>query len=727
MNLAGLLALALAILWAVRFERGFGDYLNLVTPAALSCSPAYILGIKCWLCLKLDANRNDLEEPNKIGMDPHYVNRLLFLHVLACLLSGFTVAILNAAYLILLSGFQQKSRDGLIEAIERYGSDIAVKARLDAVQTELECCGDNSYEDWFRVPWLKVSIEGPDDMENGPRLEEQTVTEEQEEDASTPVDVPFSCCSNDIPKPCVHHDILSPSAVYNYNPKHLTIATAGCRSKILSRGDVIRTFFAGYLALLSVYQVILSLMSRLLQTAHSNEFYVGPEKSRYHVWIFFKLKDFHESVERGEQFQRREKHSKRRLLVSELRSSDEEELDVQLRKNKRNSAKVLTKLRMKISSIKSKSLPTVRPIILSNNNFRSKKRNVRRSRDEIHEDDEEEKPKEERELLSRRVTKSETVVRKDRRSIVSLLSENSSTTNLPPPPPPPPPEFVVTLDVESEEERVPMDIRPSLSSKIETNDSNTFSRNLFTNQHSGRRIKVLERFGQIGKYNDQATQHRESGGADDSMDSSRTSFSTKGIRTELICSTDIYNRFRGTLQHTLARREAIRTRKESRKVYSPKIQKSLDVRKSNVLARLRCNDVPPSYRLLADFHLQNRPVLHTYPITQPPPPLPPPPPPPPPPLPPPPLPFQTNVWNKNSTRNHRTMRMKRERQCSICNRPVQQSPTSSRRSLIVETREDTRTFCTSVERRKAAFTAHRDRSREDYVSWNRSSKSVQPR
>ncbi|CAK9813260.1 Photoreceptor outer segment membrane glycoprotein 2 [Anthophora quadrimaculata] len=670
MNLAGLLALALAILWAVRFERGFGDYLNLVTP-------------------------------------------------------GFTVAILNAAYLILLSGFQQKSRDGLIEAIERYGSDTAVKARLDAVQTELECCGDNSYEDWFRVPWLKVSIEGPADMENGPRLEEQTVTQEQEEDASTPVDVPFSCCSNDIPKPCVHHDILNPSAVYNYNPKHLTIATAGCRSKILSRGDVIRTFLAGYLALLSVYQVILSLMSRLLQTAHSNEFYVGPEKSRYHVWIFFKSKDFHESVERGEQFQLREKHSKRKLLSSVLRSSDEEELDVQLRKNRRNSAKVLTKLRTKISSIKSKSLPVVRPTFLSSN-FRSKKRNVRRSRDKIHEDDEEEKPEEETELLSHRVTKSETVVRKDRRSIVSLLSENSSTTNLPPPPPPPPPEFVVTLDVESEQERVPADIRPSLSSKIETNDSNTFSRNLFANQHSGRRIKVLERFGQIGKYSDQATQHRESGGADDSIDSSRTSFSTKGIRTELICSTDIYNRFRGTLQHTLARREAIRTRKESKKVYSPKIQKSLDVRKSNVLARLRCNDVPPSYRLLADFHLQRRPVLQTYPIMQPPP-LPPPPPPPPPPLPPPPPTFQSNVWSTNSTKNHRTKPVKRERQCSICNRPVQQSPTSSRGSLIDETREGTRTFCTSVERRKAAFMAHRDCSREDYVSWNRSSKSIQPR
>ncbi|KOC66657.1 Photoreceptor outer segment membrane glycoprotein 2 [Habropoda laboriosa] len=673
--------------------------------AALCCSPAYIIGIKCWLYLKLESNRSDPVDRSKIDntMDPHDVNRFLFFHVLACLLSGFTVAILNATYLVLLSGFQQKSRDGLIEAIEKYGSDIVVKTRLDAVQTELECCGDNSYEDWFRVPWLKISIEGPEDTENGPRLEEQSVTEEQEEESSTPVDVPFSCCSNDIPKPCVHHDILSPSTVYNYDPKHLTIATTGCRSKIISRGEVIRTFLAGYLALLSVYQVILSFMSRLLQTAHSNEFYIGPEKSRYHVWIFFKLKDFDES----EQSRSRNERSKQKLLSSSLKSSDEEEIDTELRKNRKNSVKVLRKIRSKISSVKSKSLPAIRPTFFSNK-FRGKKRNARRSRDEIDEDDEE-KLEEERELLSNRVTKSEIVARKERHSVVTLLSENSSTMKLPPPPPPPPP-FVVTLDVESEREEVPIDIKPSVSSKIEINDTNVLNRNVFANQHSGRRVKVLEKFVQIGKSNlNRDTQRRESGGADSSRNSSRSNFSTRRIRTEL-SSTDVYNRFRGTLQHTLARRDAIRSRRDSIKVYSPKIHKSLDVRKDNVLARLRCNDVPPSYRLLADFRLQKRPILQTHPI-------PPPPPPPPPP----------NVWTKNSARNKGTKTLSRERQCSICNRPVQQSPSTSRGSAVVETREDTRTFRTSVSRRKAAFSAHRDRSREDYVCWNRSSESVQRR
>lgn len=161
-------------------SREIGDghlWTTVIISAAILCCPAYVLGIKSWLYLKLESPRCDLEDQQKVDdtVDPHDTNRLLFFHVVACLLSGFLVAILNATYLVLLSGFQQKTRDGLIEAIQKYGSDVAMKTRVDAVQTELECCGDNSYEDWFRVPWLKLSVEGPEEAEEGPRLEEQWV------------------------------------------------------------------------------------------------------------------------------------------------------------------------------------------------------------------------------------------------------------------------------------------------------------------------------------------------------------------------------------------------------------------------------------------------------------------------------------------------------------------------------------------------------------------------
>ncbi|XP_076284096.1 photoreceptor outer segment membrane glycoprotein 2 [Lasioglossum baleicum] len=277
MNLAGLIAVILAIVWAVRFGRGFGDYLNLVSPgdgyvwmsviisSAVLCSPAYILGLKSCLSLRMESSKADLEEEQKIDDLQRVANRLLFFHVIACLLSGFLVAVLNATYLALLSGFQQKSRDGLMQAIQKYGSDVTVKERVDAVQTEFECCGDSGYEDWFRVPWLKLAIEGPEHHENGPRLEEQWVysdshyclssPDDQDEEPLNTADVPFSCCSNDIPKPCVHHDILNPSAAYDYNPKHLTIATLGCRPKIIDRAATVRIFLSGYLAVLTIYQV----------------------------------------------------------------------------------------------------------------------------------------------------------------------------------------------------------------------------------------------------------------------------------------------------------------------------------------------------------------------------------------------------------------------------------------------------------------------------------------
>lgn len=161
-------------------SRRAGDghvWTTVIISAAIFCSPAYFLGVKSWLYLKLEPTGSDLESQPTMDntMEPQEVNRLLFFHVVACLLSGFLVAILNATYLLLLSGFHQKSRDGLIEAIEKYGTDVAVKARVDAVQNELECCGDDSYEDWFRVPWLKLAIEGPEEEEKGPRLEEQWV------------------------------------------------------------------------------------------------------------------------------------------------------------------------------------------------------------------------------------------------------------------------------------------------------------------------------------------------------------------------------------------------------------------------------------------------------------------------------------------------------------------------------------------------------------------------
>lgn len=475
----------------------------------------------------------------------------------------------------------------------------------------------------------------------------------------------------------------------------------------------------------------MSYVSRLLQTAYSNELYIGPQKTRYHVWIFFKPEDLPGNERRSERMRPQRKQSKLKLASTFSKSWDEEETSSQRRKNRKGSMKVLTKIRSKISSVKSKSLPAIRPTFFSNNS-RGKKRSVQRL-GEIGEE-EDEQPEEETRLLSEHKTRSEVLMKKDHLSVFSLLSDDSST-NLPPPPPPPPP-FLLNLDVEDDEEdQLLSEIVPSKSSNI-TKVNVPSIQNVITNQNSGRRIKVLEKFGQILERVDRGTQHRESGGADISSSNLRYDCSRSEVRTRL-SSTDIYNRFRGTLQHTLARREAIRARNGSTKLYSPRSRMKLEIRRSNILARIRSKNVPPSYRLLADFELHTRPIFqpHSIQLSVPPlassPPLSLPPPPPPPPLPPFPSPNPIK-WTRNSERICETKALPREqRQCSICNRPVEQSPSSSSRESLVEVRKDARTFSASARRKaRATFSRHREFLRGDYASWNRStpvSKSVQRR
>lgn len=163
----------------------------MIVVAAVPCAPVYILGLKAYLCLHLGAQRtkfdgNDDEHnselPDVLESDydededeeenedddneknnGHEANRVLFLHAILCLISGFLVAAINVACFLRSSTFQQKIRDDssspMIEAMENYANDDVVRSCVDAVQMELQCCGSEDYRDWFRVGWSKESME----------------------------------------------------------------------------------------------------------------------------------------------------------------------------------------------------------------------------------------------------------------------------------------------------------------------------------------------------------------------------------------------------------------------------------------------------------------------------------------------------------------------------------------------------------------------------------------
>ena len=41
-----------------------------------------------------------------------------------------------------------------MKSLRRYRDHVDVKRRVDALQSDLQCCGDRKYTDWFRVAWV---------------------------------------------------------------------------------------------------------------------------------------------------------------------------------------------------------------------------------------------------------------------------------------------------------------------------------------------------------------------------------------------------------------------------------------------------------------------------------------------------------------------------------------------------------------------------------------------
>ncbi|KAI4491420.1 hypothetical protein M0804_002812 [Polistes exclamans] len=591
MSAIGLIVVVAGIMWAIKLRRDIGDYLNLAVPgdghlwptvivvAAVPCAPVYLLGLKAYLCLNLGTPRNksqfeeddsehsdfqdsadDINNEKNSGLE---ANRILFLHAILCLISGCLVAAINVACFLKSTTFEEKIRDdgsfdNLIEAMDNYANDDRVRSCVDAVQMEFQCCGSEDYRDWFHISWAKRSTEYFDYVDNERQQEGQSM-EKDEGKMATVKDVPFSCCTNKFVEPCGHREILGASQVCNFDfNKEETVWNVGCRSIILTHARVIGLFLIFFLICLSLYQFLLGILSRLVQTAHSNEFYIGPEKLHYRAWIFSRISSpcskHHTNL-----FQESDEDTiETRSLVQETLESppivSSEKRNSSKRKRQQEHKFVLTP-RGSVQLLQIDRLRKIRssPILSTNEPVKSTYKHDQG----ISQDD--------NEISSGK--KSDTSMRANLKSRENKNVSNAMIAPVPPPFPPQSEEYEEKRNFVRKKNGFPnTKLLPSTFFRFTDNDK--VEKEFISKPSKQDRQKLLDKFEQILKIEDK--NRRESGGADvpraweqlvqrsivspEKVDQSSRE-SEKSHVLSRFQATDAYDRFRGTLQDTLSRRE----------------------------------------------------------------------------------------------------------------------------------------------------------------------------
>ncbi|XP_035720113.1 uncharacterized protein LOC118440748 isoform X1 [Vespa mandarinia] len=476
----------------------------------------------------------------------------------------------------------------MIEAMENYANDDGVRSCVDAVQMELQCCGSEDYRDWFRVNWVKESMEYFD-YEDYKRQQEGQSTKNYEDQITTIKDVPFSCCTNKIVKSCGHREILQASQVCNFDQNNEeTIWNVGCRSIIITHARVIGFFLILFLLFLSLYQFILSALSRLVQTAYSNEFYIGSEKIYYRAWIFSSISSSHSkchaNLSQGSDEETLETQSlvKETLESPNFRSEHKVNHSGEWKRQQEHEFVLTPRGSVQLIQIdrlrKAKSSPVLSKNGTIDGNQKKSKIKMYRYLPLSTEEYDKERSLEDNKIF---IEKNERPIK------ANLKSREKSTTRTPnvilaPIPPPFPPQSEEYKEKRNFHEKSNKN-EEFLSTKLRStflrfsttdNTRNKVDKELTSKPSKLDRKKLLEKFERI--LNPEERNRRESGGADiprswEQLVKRSINSTEKKIHEDRIIQsprlseksnvlsrynpTDAYDRFRGTLQDTLSRRE----------------------------------------------------------------------------------------------------------------------------------------------------------------------------
>ncbi|XP_050310113.1 photoreceptor outer segment membrane glycoprotein 2 [Anthonomus grandis grandis] len=176
-----------------------------------------------------------------------------------------------------------KSMKNSIQAgMKNYLTDTEAKELIDKIQYEMQCCGYDTYKDWYDVEWLNDKVINV----SSSRIEELRYDKRR---LMLPV-LPWSCCKLDYPLPCLHDPVqqYEYTSVWAETPQTVqdSLNTDGCVTKLRTPLGFVVESLAAVIGAITLLHVIIILISRILYTSCRNAIMLYDVEGVAPGWIF---------------------------------------------------------------------------------------------------------------------------------------------------------------------------------------------------------------------------------------------------------------------------------------------------------------------------------------------------------------------------------------------------------------------------------------------------------
>lgn len=148
------------LIGAHKTQTEIGAFIDLISVSADGTILTVLLLISGILCLCYSCVAVFLLLKSIKNETSHQTTRILQYHVYS---TGALIGILFliAIFVVIHSyGMHQGLNDGILAAMKVYATDVEKKIMVDKMQIRFQCCGSNSYKDWFSIEWYDPLVGG---------------------------------------------------------------------------------------------------------------------------------------------------------------------------------------------------------------------------------------------------------------------------------------------------------------------------------------------------------------------------------------------------------------------------------------------------------------------------------------------------------------------------------------------------------------------------------------